>query len=78
MSCKSSSNTGNTINVPGKQAEVKQLVKAGSLEEANNLLANGHVFMSVYWNTVKCCEEYIFGKLGIEDKPPRQMGFLRD
>ena len=78
LSCKSSSNVGGTINVPGKQAEVKELVKAFSLEEANTLLASGHVFLSVYWNTAKACEEYVFGKLGLEDKPERRMGFLRD
>ena len=78
MSCKSSSNTGNTITVSGKHAEVKELVKVCSIEEANNLLLSGHVFLSVYWNTAKACEEYIFGKLGLEDKPERRMGFLRD
>ena len=78
LSCKSSSSSGNTINVPGKHAEVKELVKVCSLEEANNLLVNGHVFLSVYWNTAKACEEYIFGKLSLEDKPERRMGFLRD
>ncbi|ACV62909.1 hypothetical protein Dtox_2080 [Desulfofarcimen acetoxidans DSM 771] len=78
MSCKNDSNSGNSITVAGKQVEIKELVKASSLEEANNMLKKGYIFVSVYWNTLKSSEEYIFGRLDVGDKPQRRVGFLQD
>ncbi|WP_159426240.1 hypothetical protein [Desulfolucanica intricata] len=79
MSCKSESNSNSSIYVSKKSSvEIKELLKVKSIEAANNLIKDGYVFLSVYWNTNEAHEEYILGKINEENKPDRQVGFLRD
>ena len=59
----------------GSQSMIEELVKAQSLEEANRLIREGHVFMAVYWNGSRSAEEYVLGKLKKKEAPTRKVGF---
>lgn len=76
MSC-SSSGTDKTIMVGGhnKGRSIVELVKVDSIEEANRLLKENHVFLSVYYNHALSREEYILGRPEQEEKPGRSIGF---
>ncbi|MCL5057688.1 MAG: hypothetical protein M1130_06765 [Actinobacteria bacterium] len=54
---------------------VEELIKVFSIEEANSLIKEGHLFIAVYWNTVKSSEEYILGKVDKKKTSSRQVGF---
>lgn len=78
MSCSSSSEK--TIMVGGgrESGEIVELVKVHSIEDANRLLKDNHVFLSVYYNQAMSREEYILGKLEREERPGRSIGFKVD
>jgi hypothetical protein len=59
----------------GGQSQIEELVKAASLEEANRLLREDHVFVAVYWNPGRSAEEYILGRLKKRETPARRVGF---
>ncbi|MFZ5642038.1 MAG: hypothetical protein ACOY46_00445 [Bacillota bacterium] len=64
-----------TCSTLGGRSEIEKLVKAFSIEEANRLIKEGHVFIAVYWNCEKSREEYILGKQKKDKAPLRKVGF---
>lgn len=69
-----SSETGSGFG-GGGQSQIEELVKAASLEEANRLLQEGHVFLAVYWNSDRSAGEYILGRLKKRETSARRVGF---
>ncbi len=76
MSC-SSGSSEKSIMVGGDRQKkgIAELVKVYSLDEANKLLKEDHLFLAVYYNQAEAREEYILGKLEKEEKPQRSIGF---
>lgn len=62
----------------GGQAQIEELVKAVSMEEAGRLIREGHVLMAVYWNCARSAEEYVLGRLKKKEAPARKVGFSMD
>jgi len=59
------------------RSEIEGLVKSDSIDEASQLIRDGHVLMAVYWNCQKSCEEYILGRIKKKKVPVRKVGFLK-
>lgn len=73
----SSSHSTGTCLSEDIRSEIEDLVKAGSIEEASQLIRNGHVLMAVYWNSQKSCEEYILGRIKKKKVAAKKVGFLK-
>lgn len=59
----------------GGQDHIEELVKATNIEEASELIREGHVLLAVYWNCARSAEEYVLGKRGKREEPKRRVGF---
>ena len=66
--------TGSSLKEGGR-SEIEELVKSESIDEANKLIRDGHVFLAVYWNSHRSSEEYILGKIKKKEVPIRKAGF---
>lgn len=74
--CSGSSREPATIQCFSGGERVLQLVKVESIEEANRLLREGHIYLGVYWNTALSREEYILGKMEKAAARDRRVGFM--
>lgn len=54
---------------------IYELIKVNSIEKANSLLKQDHVFLTVYWNPAEQTEVYILGRLEKEKALERRVGF---
>ena len=76
MSCSSGSAEKNiVVGGDGQKKGIAELVKVYSLDEANKLLKEEHIFLAVYYNQAEAREEYILGRLEKAEKPERPIGF---
>ncbi|AQS58560.1 hypothetical protein [Desulforamulus ferrireducens] len=76
MSC-STCTSGNMggISVGGSE-NVTELIKVVGIEQANRLLAEGHFFVSMYFNEAKQEEVYILGSWKPIKKERKPIGFI--
>lgn len=73
----SSSHSTGTCLSEDNRSDIEDLVKAGSIEEASQLIREGHVLMAVYWNSQKSCEEYILGRIKRKKILDKRVGFSK-
>lgn len=75
-----SSGSEKTLMVSASEGarDIAELVKVDSIEEANRLLKEEHVFLAVYYNQALSREEYILGRLKEEKSTCRPIGFNKN
>ncbi len=71
--CSSGSLAG--ISVGGGET-VTELTRVNGIEEANRLLAEGYLFVSMYFNQAEQQEVYILAHLAPSKKQRKPIGFL--
>lgn len=76
MSCNtcSSGSMGGVSVASGEN--VTELIKVVGIEQANKLLAEGHFFVSMYFNEARQEEVYILGSLKPVKKDRKPIGFI--
>ncbi|MEW6695811.1 MAG: hypothetical protein ACOY35_10675 [Bacillota bacterium] len=76
MSCSTcSSGSPGGISVGGGET-VTELTKVHGIEEANRLLAEGYLFVSMYFNQAEQQEVYILARLQPTKRQRQPIGFI--
>lgn len=75
MSCNTCSSGGLGGVSVGSGDNITELIKVTGIEEANKLLAEGHTFVSMYFNHMQMEEIYILARLKPAKKERQPIGF---
>lgn len=74
--CSSGPDKGSTgSGHSSKFRDIDELVKVDSIEQANALLRDDHIFIAVFYNQQKSREEYILGRMEKHEECHKSIGF---